>query len=297
MPREPHQLPRYGPQPAHPTPSAATSPRQKFLLPDPPPQKTALPLTETKWVERVPRAHLALLVRHGALALQQDAAKEGGLQKESHVLPFTVRTHADLLDTALAQIKVCDPAIGSGAFPVGMLHEIVQARLALATYLPPASKGNRTPYALKRQAIQDSIYGVDLDAGAVESTKLRLWLSLVVDEESYENISPLPNLDYKIVRGNFLLGVQQENVDLFNNDKFIQLHERKKAYFSATHRAEKERLRAQIGLLLEQLTGSADTFDFHIYFQESLPSGVALMSSLATRLMCGWSCSKTKNQP
>ncbi|MBK6433730.1 MAG: hypothetical protein IPF85_24045 [Anaerolineae bacterium] len=116
------------------------------------------------------------------------------------MLPASVRRHAAELDAALAGIKLCDPAIGSGAFPVGMLHEIVQARLALDTQL----KSGRTPYALKRHAIQQSIYGVDIDGGAVEIAKLRLWLSLVVDEESYADIQPLPNLDYKIVQGNSL---------------------------------------------------------------------------------------------
>lgn len=246
----------------------ADRPRQGSLLPPTQPQQSNLTLTETKRVERVPRADLATLVRQGALALQQDAAKEAGLQKDNYVLPQTVRHHAADLDTALANIKVCDPAIGSGAFPVGMLHEIVQARQALATYLPDHAPAHRSPYALKRRAIQDSIYGVDLDAGAVEIAKLRLWLSLVVDEESYDNINPLPNLDYKIVQGNSLLGVQQESVDLFNNSLYVKLQSLKQTYFDATHRDTKQQLRAQINLLLEQLTGSADTFDFEIFFQE-----------------------------
>ncbi len=49
------------------------------------------------------------------------------------------------------------------------------------------------------------IYGVDIDPGAVEIAKLRLWLSLIVDEESTEKIDPLPNLDYKIMQGNSLV--------------------------------------------------------------------------------------------
>ena len=59
--------------------------------------------------------------------------------------------------------------------------------------------------SFKRHAIQHSLYGVDLDPGAVEIAKLRLWLSMVVDEDNITDIQPLPNLDYKIMQGNSLL--------------------------------------------------------------------------------------------
>jgi len=54
--------------------------------------------------------------------------------------------------------------------------------------------GNRKPYNFKRRCIEHSLYGVDIDPGAVEIAKLRLWLSLVVDEDDIKNIKPLPNL-------------------------------------------------------------------------------------------------------
>ena len=112
-------------------------------------------------------------------------------------LSKSIEIHARALDDALKSITVCDPAIGSGAFPVGMMTEIVKARAALTPYFNDIAE--RTPYHFKRHAIQNSIYGVDIDAGAVEIAKLRLWLSLVVDEEDVEQIKPLPNLDYKVV--------------------------------------------------------------------------------------------------
>lgn len=213
-------------------------------------------------VERVPREDIAVLVQQGALALQQDAAKEAGLKSGDYVLPQTVRDHAHELDKMLATIKLCDPAIGSGAFPVGMLHEIVQARQALATYL---GEPNRHPYPLKWHAIQETIFGVDIDAGAVEIAKLRLWLSLVVDEESFDNIHPLPNLDYKIVCGNSLLGVEKT---LFNNHLFVKMDELKQQYFEETHRQEKLKLKAQIDQLIELLSGAASIFDYEVYFHE-----------------------------
>jgi len=102
------------------------------------------------------------------------------------------------LDKALTGVKVCDPACGSGAFLVGMLHEIVTARRVL--------NPKKHEYRLKRETIQNSIYGVDIDPGAVEIAKLRLWLSLVVDYE-LNDIEPLPNLDFKIVCANSLISL------------------------------------------------------------------------------------------
>jgi hypothetical protein len=103
-------------------------------------------------------------------------------------------THATDLAAHLDDLRICDPAIGSGAFPIGLLHEIYWAKLALNPALPRA--------AAKRAIIQNSIHGVDLDAGAVEIARLRFWLALVVDETAP---SPLPNLDYQIMQGNSLL--------------------------------------------------------------------------------------------
>jgi type I restriction-modification system DNA methylase subunit len=127
-------------------------------------------------------------------------------------LPPAIASNAAQLDELLNTVTVCDPAIGSGAFPVGMMHEIVRARLALTPALEKQGLGKvlddrepRTAYGLKRHAIHHSLYGVDSDPGAVEIAKLRLWLSMVVDEEEIGDIKALPNLDYKIMQGNSLL--------------------------------------------------------------------------------------------
>ena len=137
-------------------------------------------------------------------------------------LPLTIAADAPLLDRLLNTVTVCDPAIGSGAFPVGMMHEIVRARLALTSPLERQGLGKvlddgepRTAYGLKRHAIHHSLYGVDLDPGAVEIAKLRLWLSMVVDENEISDIQPLPNLDYKIMQGNSLLE-EFEGIRLFD---------------------------------------------------------------------------------
>jgi hypothetical protein len=106
--------------------------------------------------------------------------------------------NAKRIATLLEEVKICDPAIGSGAFPIGMLNEIVHLRTLLNYELNDPTERAK----LKKSIIQNSIYGVDLDSGAVDIARLRFWLALVVDEESP---SPLPNLDYKIMQGNSLL--------------------------------------------------------------------------------------------
>lgn len=85
-----------------------------------------------------------------------------------------------------------------------MMTEIVHIRNLLTVFLSEEEKKNRISYEFKRHCIENALYGVDIDAGSVEITKLRLWLSLIVDEEDIKQIKPLPNLDYKIMCGNSL---------------------------------------------------------------------------------------------
>lgn len=122
----------------------------------------------------------------------------------------------------LKNIKVVDPACGSGAFLVGMLQQITQLRFELETRSKLLGRrvSSSTEYEIKKQTIQNCIYGVDLDPGAVEIAKLRLWLSLVVDYD-LEEIEPLPNLDYKIMQGNSLLE------ELVLGDSSIKLYDSK----------------------------------------------------------------------
>ena len=151
--------------------------------------------------ELVSREDFDTLIRRGHLFVENDEAAllalqriEQGKQKTTGMkveLPESIKKHAALIDEKPATIKVCDPAIGSGAFPVGLLHEIVTARLVLA----PHSGNRQTPYQLKRHAIAESLYGVDIDPSAIDIARLRLWLSLIVDEEDYGAIEALPNLD------------------------------------------------------------------------------------------------------
>lgn len=193
-----------------------------------------------------------------------NAGKETGTY--SHQLPESIRANAELVDQKLANITVCDPAVGSGAFPVGMMSEIVKARNTLTAFYP---NGSRTPYEFKRRCIEHSLYGVDIDPGAVEIAKLRLWLSLVVDEEDIKRIKPLPNLDYKIVCGDSLLGYPYTPMGL---EKIEQI---KTIFLSEFHPTRKRELHKQITDTIEGIFKNTEkslgyrvTMDFKINFSE-----------------------------
>ena len=108
------------------------------------------------------------------------------------------------IEQKLYNVKICDPAIGSGAFPMGLLRELFLCRSAIEPNIMENAAN------IKRHIIQNNIYGVDIERGAVDIARLRFWLSLIVDEKSPE---ALPNLDFKIMQGNSLLE-QYKGVDL-----------------------------------------------------------------------------------
>jgi hypothetical protein len=164
----------------------------------------------------VSREDLENFIQLGDFALdslikEQEQLKKYNKSYEKSILPHSIRENYDELDDLLKNIKVVDPAVGSGAFPVGMMNEIMRARSILAIF----SGTERTSYELKREIIEKCLYGVDIDASAVDITKLRFWLSLIVDEIDIHNIKPLPNLDHKIMCGNSLLD-EFEGIKLFD---------------------------------------------------------------------------------
>lgn len=216
--------------------------------------------------QRVEKKDIEKFIREGYLTLERDQAREEGLLHDNkYDLPQSIRTHVKEIDFILANVKVCDPAIGSGAFPVGMMNEIVQARIVLNPFLD--DNPVRNSYNFKWNCIENCLYGVDIDPSAIEIAKLRLWLSLVVDEDSYDQIRPLPNLDYRIVCGNSLLGVDEK--DKFFQWKNIHTLENKKVqYFSTTNGRNKRILREEIDILINQLTNGKELFDFEVYFSE-----------------------------
>ena len=195
------------------------------------------------------------LIKYGDTTIENDnhvATKGEETKTYSFKLPENIRKNAERIDEALKNIHVCDPAIGSGAFPVGMMNEIIRARNVLTPYLSlreaEAMKQSRTMYNFKRHAIQNCLYGVDIDPGAVEIAKLRLWLSLIVDEEDINKIKPLPNLDYKIMQGNSLIS-EFMGIDL-DNDK--QNNKKEKLFFTNESNELYEMLKVKKDELLNQ---------------------------------------------
>lgn len=222
---------------------------------------------------------------------------------------------AGLLNTLLKNVKICDPAIGSGAFPMGVLNEIFAVRKLLFGHLGclPAhgnignscSDRNFNAADVKKEIIQNNIYGVDIEQGAVDIARLRFWLSLVVDEDVPQ---PLPNLDYKIMQGNSLLE-SFEGVDLsFFKEKGSvtqgaldfggaaqtqsEIKELIKEYFAVTDHTRKISLRKEIdNKVLEHIKLSCTTrpdiaeklnvisptnrpfFLWHVYFNDVFERG------------------------
>jgi len=127
----------------------------------------------------------------------------------------------NLLLNFLEQIKILDPACGSGAFPMGILHKLVELHEALGTV--------KSSYELKKDILSQNIYGVDIMPMAIEIARLRAWLSLVL-EEDYKptdpkhnfGVKPLPNLDFKFVCANSLIDL---GLDAFIQESKGTLHE------------------------------------------------------------------------
>jgi len=156
---------------------------------------------------------------------------------ETYEMQPELEPYRDTLDTALREVKICDPAIGSGAFPMGLLNQLWRCREALY-YPSPAGRdlvnlidsadasncersnakdnlqdqqdfvsaaSRKIEYSrsqLKKEIIENNIYGVDIEKGAIDIARLRFWLSIVVDADKPE---PLPNFDYKFMQGNSLI--------------------------------------------------------------------------------------------
>ena len=192
------------------------------------------------------------------------------------------------LNKYLQDVKVCDPAIGSGAFPMGVMNEIFSCRRVLHDNIEEDVTAE-TQAQIKRDIIQNNIYGVDIEQGAVDIARLRFWLALVVDSVQPE---PLPNFDYKIMQGNSLVesykGLDLSNLlhseDLFVSTKAQELPKLLRGYYRETDNEVKRKLRNEIDFTIKQciyLAGFQDTveipnsdfFLWHTYFQEVFKDG------------------------
>ena len=144
----------------------------------------------------------------GKQLLKKTISPEQAVQVRSFVLP----------------LKCCDPAVGSGAFPVGLMHELVNLHRVLETVAngykdPVVAQGSEWLHRAKAQIVENCLFGVDIQQQAIEICRLRLWLSLIVDYDlgldpftaeksqfsrAIEHISQLPNLEMNFRRGDSL---------------------------------------------------------------------------------------------
>ena len=207
--------------------------------------------------------------------LTQSREEVEDLIKNHNYEPF--KQDLKKIDKLIDKVKICDPAIGSGAFPMGLLQEIYTLKSILHYALDKKTEDWK-PAEIKKNIIQNSIYGVDLEPGAVDIARLRFWLSLVVDEPIPQ---PLPNLDYKIMQGNSVVEsfngidlskvaygyetkITELNRDLFGNVKEEQLNitfgkadisntiqEKTEKYFTASV-IEKTKLKDDINNLVNE---------------------------------------------
>jgi hypothetical protein len=168
------------------------------------------------------------------------------------------------LDDALARIRIIDPAVGSGAFLLGMMSELIRLRRLCHRLLEGSEARPRDLWRWKLHAVERSLFGVDINGTAIELCRLRLWLSLLVEEESGD-IHPLPNLEYRTLSADslrdFVFGVEVQQTrsgalslgfEIDDPARLVSLRER---YFEAFEPEEKERLRAQLATSEDELVG------------------------------------------
>lgn len=134
---------------------------------------------------------------------------------------------------ALDNYKVLDPACGSGAFPMGMIQLLVRTyERLLKSY---------DAYELKLSIIENNIFGVDIEPMAIEISRLRAWLSVIIDEPDKSNIKPLPNLDFKFVCANSLISLSKDDETLFDDqDLDVKLSDIRQKYFKARVKSSKD---------------------------------------------------------
>lgn len=172
---------------------------------------------------------LQIFVKYGEFIKDSDMRV---IKQQDYKMPISILKNLEKIDKALSDVKVADPSVGSGAFPLGMLSEIVKCRNILTAYMSKEMndtdafyfKRDRNLYSLKRNTMNKCIFAVDIESSAVDITKLRLWLSLVVDSDD-TIVNTLPNLDYNIMLGNSLME-EFEGISLFNEELLKNKNER-----------------------------------------------------------------------
>lgn len=172
---------------------------------------------------------------------------------------------AESLPGRLDDLAILDPAVGSGAFPLGMLGEIVRLRRICHLARYDQEPSSATVHAWKLASIEHCLVGVDIEPRAIELCRLRLWLSLVVDLPEGEVPAPLPNLEFRTICANslvdFVHGIEVQNsraggqagLAFFAEPELVSLHH---TWFSAAGADAKVGLRAKIAQIEGQVVGN-----------------------------------------
>jgi hypothetical protein len=150
----------------------------------------------------------------------------------------SIKDNGPKLVKALSEISVIDPACGSGAFPIGMLNELIRLHQRL---VPSADH-----YELKISYLRDAIFGVDIEPMAIEICRLRAWLSILVDSPIDVVIAPLPNLDFKFIAADSLTKLPEGNARTLFGDNELEdsLDEIRIEFFDAKDAKKKEKLKS-----------------------------------------------------
>jgi type I restriction-modification system DNA methylase subunit len=146
------------------------------------------------------------------------------------------------ISSGLGELRAIDPACGSGAFPLGLLQLLTKVHLRL----DPRLDG----YKLKLSILQKNIFGIDIEPMAIEISRLRAWLSLIVEEQKNKDLQPLPNLDFNFVCANSLVGL--DGTDLFTDEKLQEkLQALRETYFLALTPDKKKAIQKEYTKLLQ----------------------------------------------
>ena len=266
-----------------------------------------------------PREVVNYMVEESLIAYLKNTLSEKGIpqvEERLHDLfsyterepQFTEREKGILIE-AIDHCKILDPACGSGAYPMGILHKMVfilnkldphnerwmQRQLdkvheipdttlheTLRSEIEKAFKENFNDYGRKLYLIENCIYGVDIQPIAVQIAKLRFFISLIVDQKVNKRdknlgIRPLPNLETKFVAANTLIGIDRPKQMLLRNSqidkKEIQLRDVRERHFNARTPATKKKYRERDKELRKELAELLEKDGF---------------KPAATRLMAGW---------
>ncbi len=198
-----------------------------------------------------------------AIAKFVDEHEPGGLRDAESVLEV------------LRRVRCCDPACGSGAYLLGMLHELMDLRSCL---FKTKQVDSVSSYDRKLEIIQRSLYGVDLDPFAVNIARLRLWLSLAVEFEG-QKPEPLPNLKFEIEEGDSLAAPGPEPTQALMWAAEIDRFGERKAQYIKSHGDTKKSLELEIVALKQSIASwthhgqQVGGFDWAVEFAEVFREG------------------------